>query len=71
MSITSLLINLFNDETTNPNHAQLIITTHDIQLINKQLYDVDQIFVVEKTNLDRQIYIRLPILKNCIKNRQT
>ncbi len=46
--ITSWLIGLFNNPTTNPNNAQLVITTHDITLLYKNLYEKDQIFVVEK-----------------------
>jgi AAA15 family ATPase/GTPase len=46
--ITTWLIDLFNNPLTNPNKAQLIITTHDITLIDKELYEKDQIFVVEK-----------------------
>ncbi|MEY4906217.1 MAG: hypothetical protein RLZZ292_4032 [Bacteroidota bacterium] len=46
--ITAWLIDLFNNPLTNPNKAQLIITTHDITLIDKELYEKDQIFVVEK-----------------------
>jgi uncharacterized protein len=47
--ITSFLITLFNDKTTNPNGAQLIITTHDIQIIRDDIFDKDQIFMVEKS----------------------
>jgi AAA15 family ATPase/GTPase len=46
--ITSWLIDLFNNTETNPNNAQLIITAHDMVLLHRDLYDRDQIFVVEK-----------------------
>jgi AAA15 family ATPase/GTPase len=46
--ITTWIIDLFNRPETNPNKAQLILTTHDILLINKDLFDRDQIFIVEK-----------------------
>jgi AAA15 family ATPase/GTPase len=46
--ITSWLIDLFNNPITNPNNAQLVITTHDITLLHKDLYEKDQIFIVEK-----------------------
>ena len=46
--ITSWLIDLFNNPITNPNNAQLIITTHDISLLNNNLYEKDQIFIAEK-----------------------
>lgn len=50
--ITTLLIDLFNNHETNPYNAQLITTTHDITLLDKNLYDKDQIFVVEKNKYD-------------------
>jgi uncharacterized protein len=46
--ITTWLNELFNDSETNPNDAQLITTTHDITLLHKDLYEKDQIFIVEK-----------------------
>lgn len=46
--LTSLIIDWFNDSATNPNNAQLVITSHDIELINKDLYERDQIYVTEK-----------------------
>lgn len=47
-SISFFLIDLFNNPRTNPNNAQLIITSHDISLINQELYSRDQIIGVEK-----------------------
>ncbi len=46
--MVSWLIDLFNQPETNPNKAQLIFTTHDISLLDRQLYDRDQIHIVEK-----------------------
>lgn len=46
--LTSLIIDWFNDSAINPNNAQLLITSHDIDLINKDLYGRDQIYVTEK-----------------------
>ena len=46
--LTFWIISLFNNSKTNPKNAQLIITTHDISLINRYLYDRDQIYVMEK-----------------------
>ncbi|OOV17767.1 ATP/GTP-binding protein [Flavobacterium sp. LM4] len=46
--ITSWLIELFNNPITNPNNAQLIITTHDISLLDRNLYERDQIYAIEK-----------------------
>lgn len=46
--ITSWLIDLFNNSITNPNNAQLVITTHDMSLLDRNLYEKDQIFAIEK-----------------------
>jgi AAA15 family ATPase/GTPase len=46
--ITTFIINLFKNPKTNPKHAQLITTTHDMMLLNRSLFDRDQIYVTEK-----------------------
>ncbi len=46
--ITELVINLFNNAETNPKNAQLIFTTHDATLLNKDLLRRDQMWFVEK-----------------------
>jgi uncharacterized protein len=46
--ITAFILGLFNNPKTNPNHAQLISTTHDIMLLNHALFDRDQIYITEK-----------------------
>lgn len=43
------IIQLFNTPETNPNHAQLIFTTHDTNLLGSQLFRRDQIWFVEKS----------------------
>jgi len=47
--LTRLIINLFQSRETNPNNAQLIFTTHDVTLMDKDLFRRDQIFLVDKT----------------------
>ena len=42
------LVHLFNSKETNPNHAQLIFTTHDTNLLNQELFRRDQIWFTEK-----------------------
>lgn len=43
------LVTLFHTPKTNPKHAQLICTTHDVSLLEqKELYRRDQIWFVEK-----------------------
>ncbi|MFD1885550.1 AAA family ATPase [Paenibacillus wenxiniae] len=42
------LINLFHDSKTNPNHAQLIFTTHDVFTLDKDNFRRDEIWFVDK-----------------------
>ncbi|WP_322904731.1 ATP-binding protein [Paenibacillus campi] len=42
------LINLFHDPKTNPNHAQLIFTTHDVFTLDKDNFRRDEIWFVDK-----------------------
>lgn len=44
------IVKLFNDHDTNPNGAQLIINTHDVELLDLDLMRRDQIYFVEKNN---------------------
>ncbi len=44
------LVNLFNNEETNPKHAQLIITTHTTELMSIHYMRRDQIYFVDKDN---------------------
>lgn len=46
--ITRALVQLFNSIDTNLNRAQLIFTTHDINLLSKELFRRDQIWFIEK-----------------------
>lgn len=46
--LTAFLIRLFHDKMTNPKNAQFIINTHDISLLDKELYRSDQIWFVDK-----------------------
>ena len=42
------IVELFNDAVTNPQHAQLVIVTHDTGLLDNRLLRRDQIWFVEK-----------------------
>jgi len=42
------IVKLFNSKETNPNHAQLIFTTHDTNLLNQELFRRDQIWFTQK-----------------------
>lgn len=46
--LTRLLIKLFNSERNNPKNAQLIFASHDISLIDQELFRRDQIWLTEK-----------------------
>jgi len=46
--ITRQIVKLFNNNKTNPNNAQLIFATHDIQLLDAKIFRRDQIWFTEK-----------------------
>ena len=46
--MTRYIIELFNSTYTNPNNAQLIFVTHDINLLDNRLFRRDQIWFAEK-----------------------
>lgn len=46
--VTSAIIGLFNSKESNPNHAQLIFTTHDTNLLDPKTLRRDQIWFAEK-----------------------
>lgn len=46
--ITRLLVRLFQNPETNPNHAQLLFTTHDASVIGESLMRCDQVWLAEK-----------------------
>lgn len=48
-NLVTELVRLFNSEATNPNHAQLIFTTHDTNLLSADLFRRDQVWFVEKS----------------------
>lgn len=46
--ISRMIIKLFNSKETNPNNAQLIVMTHDTNLLSNKLLRRDQIWFTEK-----------------------
>ncbi len=50
--ITCVLIRLFNSRTKNPLNAQVIFSTHDTNLLSKDLFRRDQIWFMEKDRLE-------------------
>lgn len=47
-NLTKLLISLFQDKNINKNNAQLVVTTHDINLLDRLQFRKDQIWFAEK-----------------------
>jgi AAA15 family ATPase/GTPase len=46
--LVKAIVKLFNSKESNPNHAQLIFTTHDTNLLSQELFRRDQIWFVNK-----------------------
>lgn len=46
--MVKFLVDLFHDEETNPNNAQLIFTTHETSILNQDVFRRDQIWFCEK-----------------------
>lgn len=61
--LTKTLINLFHNPKTNPNGAQLIFATHDVSLLDNELFRRDQIWFSEKGNDGASTYYSLADLK--------
>lgn len=47
-TVTKYLLSLFHSEKFNKNHAQLILTSHDLKLMDEKYMRLDQIWIVEK-----------------------
>lgn len=58
------LINFFNSNEKNPNNAQLIINTHNVNLMRKDILRRDQIWFVEKNNFGESELYSLDEYKN-------
>ncbi|MBP3224967.1 MAG: ATP-binding protein [Campylobacter sp.] len=54
--LTKFVIDLFNNPKTNKNNAQLIFTTHETSVLNKDVFRKDQIYFCEKKNKATQLY---------------
>jgi len=46
--LTQALIRIFHSKKTNPNNAQLIFATHDVSLLDNELFRRDQVWFAEK-----------------------
>ena len=52
MFLVNLIISKFQSKRTNPNGAQIIFTTHNVELMNLELLRKDQIYLVDKKQED-------------------
>ena len=50
--LTAEIVRMFNSKDANPNNAQLIIATHDTNLLNAKIFRRDQIWFTEKDNTE-------------------
>ena len=46
--LVQYIVAKFQSSSSNPNHAQLIFTTHDTELLNMELLRKDEIYFVDK-----------------------
>lgn len=54
--IAEMIVNLFNDPETNINNAQLIFTTHNVELMSPRLFRRDQIWFTSKKDGASRLY---------------
>ena len=50
--LVNYIVSKFQNPTSNPNHAQLIFTTHNTELLNMTLLRRDQLYFTDKNNRD-------------------
>ncbi|MCB0654372.1 MAG: ATP-binding protein [Saprospiraceae bacterium] len=65
--LSRMIINLFHDLESNPHNAQLIFSTHDISLFDRDLFRRDQIFLVDKSLEGKSTIRRLSDIKGISK----
>ncbi|MGA2824035.1 MAG: ATP-binding protein [Bacteroidales bacterium] len=66
--LTRIIVEIFNDPRTNPNNAQLIFATHDISILNGEIFRRDQIWFAEKDEMGQSSYYSLGDLKGVRKD---
>ena len=57
--LTRMIVGLFHNPEINKHNAQLIFSTHDISLFDRELFRRDQIFIANKNNLGETEMSRL------------
>ncbi len=48
--LSKFLVRLFNNPISNPHNAQLVVATHEVTLLDKDVFRKDQIWFAEKSN---------------------
>lgn len=66
--LTKQIIRLFRNPKTNPNNAQLIFATHDINLLEAKLFRRDQIWFTEKDRFGASQLLPLSDFKKGVRN---
>jgi AAA15 family ATPase/GTPase len=66
--LTRMLINLFHDPKNNPKNAQLIFATHDVSLLDNEMFRRDQITFIEKEYEGNTDIYRLSDIKGVKEN---
>lgn len=50
--MVEMIVSKFQSQSSNPNHAQIIFTTHDTELLNMNLLRKDQLYFADKSKKD-------------------
>lgn len=50
--MVEMIVSKFQSQSSNPNHAQIIFTTHDAELLNMNLLRKDQLYFADKSKKD-------------------
>ena len=65
--LTRMIIGMFQNPDLNKRNAQLIFSTHDVSLIDKELFRLDQIFITDKNKEGISSIARLSDFKGITK----
>ena len=66
--LTQALIKLFHSKELNPNNAQLVVTSHDVSLLNSECFRRDQIWFAEKEFQGNSYYYSISNIKGIRAN---
>lgn len=68
--ISIMLLKIFQSKQSNPHNAQLIFTSHDMQLMDSELMRREQIYISNRGNLGASTYICLGDIKGLRKDKR-